>query len=342
MRVPAYGWALPASLSLLLASVPFHEPTNAAGKVMPIGTANGMQIACAPGGLQASACYRLNISCPEEGIAPIVASLKVIAPAGVPIGTVTFASGGGGGGYYETAFNYGPTAISNVVAAGFMGVEIAFNRNSNGWLQGPGGPLNLSCRYATANEWIYTHLHQGGATAPLCPTANSGGAGAISYALAHYGMGAVFSMVEVTSGPVFSRVDYGCICDQPNQPTPCGEGLLNLCYGIGNATEFLDPAYQNTWCSTDVQTHSHVHQMRYYSDSIDSSTAVYSYPTTDVHVVFGGMDYTSAVPQGNGWVTLITTKKTVDCVADAGHSLPDSLDGAQKVANDLIDYCRIQ
>ncbi|HUI41654.1 MAG TPA: hypothetical protein VL523_06775 [Terriglobia bacterium] len=342
MRTRSFSPYLASALLLVLAGVPSSRLLVATGKPLPLGTATGMLVKCAPGGLQATACYDLDIGCAAEGIAPITARLKVIAPMGTPIGTVTFASGGGDMGFYETAFYYGGTAIEDVVAAGYTAVEIAFNHNSAGWLTGPGGPLNLSCRYATANQWIYTNLHQGGGAAPFCPTGNSGGAGAIGYALAHYGMGSVFAMVEATSGPVFSRLDYGCICNRPVTATPCGEGLLSWCYGLGNAEKFVDPAYGNTWCSTAVETHSTAHKGQFFYDSIDSSTASYTYPTTDVHVVFGGQDSTAAVPQGTDWVDLITTKKSIDCVADAGHALPETLDGAEKVANDLIDYCKIQ
>ncbi|HUI43125.1 MAG TPA: hypothetical protein VL523_14275 [Terriglobia bacterium] len=314
----------------------------ASGNPLPIGTATGIQVVCQPGGLTATACYSLTIDCPAEGIAPIRASLKVIAASGMPLGTVTFATGGGDIGFYDTTFTYGGTAIEDVVGAGYTAVEIAFDHSTAGWLTGPGGPLNLACRYATANQWIYTNLHQGGTTAPFCPTGNSGGAGAIGYALAEYGMGTIFAMVEATSGPVFSRVDNGCICNQPVQSTPCSEGLLSWCYGTGNAQRFIDPAYGNTWCSSAVLSHSTAHKGQFFHDSIDSWTASYDYPATDVHVVFGGKDFTAAVPQGTAWENLITTKKSIDCVADAGHSLPETLDGAEKVANDLIDYCKIQ
>ena len=80
----------------------------------------------------------------------------------------------------------------------------------------------------------------------MCATANSGGAGAIGYALADYGMGSIFAMVEPTSGPVFSRIDNGCICNQPKLATPCAEGLQSECYGVTTAQQFIDPALERT------------------------------------------------------------------------------------------------
>ena len=319
-----------------------RAPLAAAGKLLQLGTATGTQIECPAGGVTGTVCYSLQIACPQENIADITATLKAVEPTGTPVGTVTFAAGGGGTGFYDTVYTYGATVVQDVVSAGYIAVEIEFNNNTTGWLTGPGGPLNLACRYATANQWIYDNIHQGGSTQPMCATGNSGGAGAIAYALAHYGMGSVFAMVEPTSGPVFSRIDRGCICSQPKVSTPCAEGLQSECYGVTTAMDFIDPAYGTEWCSSAVKTHSTSHESTFFDDSIDSAAAAYAYSTTDVHAVFGGQDFTAAVPQGTDWITLITTQKTIECVADAPHDLPSVLDGARKISTDLETYCKLQ
>jgi len=58
-------------------------------------------------------------------------------------------------------------------------------------------------------------------------------------------------------------------------------------------------------------------------------------------LLFGGLDGTVGVAQGMTWAGVITgsSPPTVECVADAGHRIPDVLDGATKIANDLIAFC---
>jgi hypothetical protein len=204
-------------------------------------------------------------------------------------------------------------------------------------MSGPGGPRKLACRYATAARWIYDHIRSDVAQ-PLCATGNSGGSAAIGYALAHYGMSSIFSMVELTSGPPQSRVDYGCICDQPSVGVSCHAGTLNQCYGVKTAQMSIDQAYGSNICSSAVTSHSRANANLFLNDSIDSADAVLSY-STDVHFVFGGKDSSSAVPLGQYFANRITSKHVVDCVADAPHSIPNVLDGATKIADDLRSFC---
>ena len=61
-----------------------------------------------------------------------------------------------------------------------------------------------------------------------------------------------------------------------------------------------------------------------------------------MNVVFGGTDTSSAIPIGLDWYNKITSKKEQTCVADAPHSIPNVLDGATQIANDLIGLCKLQ
>ena len=142
------------------------------------------------------------------------------------LGTVTYNTGTDGNGLYESIFTFGSTAVQNVLNAGFTTVQIdwgtPFNTNQpDGWVLGPGGTLAAACRYATVTQWIYSNI-QNNTSLPYCATANSGGAGALAYALSQYNSGSILSMAEVTSGPPAGRLDWGCGCLEGKLSVQCG------------------------------------------------------------------------------------------------------------------------
>ncbi len=208
-----------------------------------------------------------------------------------------------------------------------------------GWLTGPGGPRALACRWSTLADWTYKNLRSSN-TAPMCGASASAGSGAAAYGVAYYGLAPEFNMLEETSGPVFDRIDNGCLCNSGNIQTACGQGSLSECYKT-EASLYLDPAYQNKSCSSAVHSHHSSMEAIFLKDSLDAAGAQFSFPTTYVHFLFGGQDSSSAVPQATAWQSRITgtIKPPVDCVADAGHSISDTLDGATRIANDLIAGC---
>lgn len=315
-------------------STPTHDPL---GTVTSATSAN-----CPAGGVAGTACYNLTISCP--GVADFNAMIKVTTPSGTPAGTVIFTTGSGGNSLYDTTWTYGANVVSRVVGAGFTAVQTNFYGGATGWMTGPAadGPRQLACRYATLAQWVHDNpsVHQGGSTKPLCATGNSAGASCIAYSLSHYGLGTIFAMVEPTSGPPHGRVDYGCICNQPDSTAPCSTGtLLSTCYGTGTAQTFFDAAYGNTWCSSAVTTHDTTHETLFYHDSVASTDATYNYPTTFVRVLFGGFDNGPSPVQAMEWVNLITSQKTFLCVPDATHEMLNALDAATQIGNDLVNGC---
>ena len=210
---------------------PTPPPTGAPNQ---LGTAMGMQVSCPASTVNppvvGSACYSLNITCP--GVAAYAADIKVSQPSGASIGTVIYTTGGGGNQLYEDQFIYGNMAINSVVAAGYTAVQTNFNDTSlgnTGWLDGPGGPLLLSCRWATAAQWVHDNIRA--SNTAFCATGNSGGAGVIAYALARFGQDSIFNYVLPTSGPPFTRIDYGCRCSQQTMQTTNCAGLQGTCYG---------------------------------------------------------------------------------------------------------------
>jgi hypothetical protein len=307
----------------------------------PLGSATGKTITCPSGGVTGNnTCYSLTISCPD--VASMTATLKATQPAhGSSVGTVIFGTGGGGNVWYDIQYTYGPLAISTVVQNGFTAVQINFDGLPVGWISGPGGMRKVACRYATAAQWIYMNI-QNNTTKPLCATGNSAGASAIGYALSHYGLASIFAMVELSSGPVFSRLDYGCICNQPAVVAPCSTTPLMMCYG-NEAGAYVDPAYGNNDCSSSENTNNTQYAAMFYNDSVASADALYSYPKTDVHVLCGGQDILGGAPAlALQWFNLVTTKASFECVADALHQLPNAKDAATKIASDIVSYCHLQ
>jgi hypothetical protein len=97
----------------------------------------------------------------------------------------------------------------------------------------------------------------------------------------------------------------------------------------------LQAAYGDSRC-TD---HDASHAAEFLHDSIVGSDAMLDYPTT-VRVLFGSLDTTTiAQPQGMDWATQIASSVRVSCVADGTHDLADVVNGAQAIANALLESC---
>jgi len=320
-----------------------------------IGTATGTALSsCSsdPGGA-AGNCWGLNVSCPNvTAIQPYDATVKVTAPAGQSLGTIIFITGGGGNAYYDTSFTYGTSLIDAVVTAGFTAAQIAFDNPVAGWLTGPAldgnGPISLACLPATAMQWVYDNVLSLGT--PLCATGNSGGSFAIAYALSQYGLDSILTFAEETSGPEFSRLDYGCSpSTRYSACAICGSGSQYESYGLTNAEDFVDPAYTGVVdglpkgpCSKDIDGSTH-YAAQLHHDSILSDT----YPpelsfSTQIRAVFGGLDTSGgAVPEGLDWVSFIASPVALICVPTAGHELADDQNGANQIQTDLIAYCKL-
>jgi hypothetical protein len=323
------------------ASYPDTVGTVVATQLPDCSSANGK-----PGGV----CWGLTVTCPQ--VADIDAVVKVEDPSGPSIGTVTFTNGGGAEPLYENAFIHGTDAIDMVVAAGYTAAQIAFPNhpvgfpnggNFAGWLTGPGGPRRLACRWVTAAKWVHDNIRA--ANTPLCTTGNSAGAAVVGYALAHYKQAALFTYVQETSGPPFTRIDHGCICTAAPVNTVCGQGALSECFD-SNASRFVDPAYDPSPTSKNIcssaKSGDTTNQQLFFNDSLASSDAEFNFPTVEMHFLYGGLDTGSAEPESMEWQPLITANGPItnSCVADAPHLIADVLDGAQEVANDMIAFCK--
>jgi len=323
--------------------------TCATGATRQLGTISGVSSISCQGSIKNGVCQQMTVSCP--GLPDVQAYVKTNAPTGTSLGTVTYNTGTDGNGLYESIFTYGTTAVQNVLSAGFTTVQIDWGTPFNttqpdGWVIGPGGVLATACRYATVTQWIYDNV-QNNASVPMCATANSGGAGALAYALSQYPTSNVLSMAEVTSGPPTGRLDWGCGCLEGKLSVQCGSSTsLGTCFGKADAPVW-DPAYNPAAttgvCTTAVGGTLPPGGLNFFlGDSVEAPGATYSFPKTYVNLVFGGADNSSAIPIGQDWFNNISTTKAQACVAGGMHSLANTLAGAQQIANDLINLCKLQ
>jgi hypothetical protein len=333
--------------ALAIASAPAHaqtaDPIN--GGVTFVGSTK-----CAAGGVGNSTCYSLSIQCSGidgSGVAAVPATVKVTNP-GSTKGAIIFIETGGATTAYDQSFAYGELVVNSVVQAGFTAVQPYFAGN-NGWLQGPApnGPRAVACRYAAFANWVYSStsplMHQSGTA--MCASGVSAGSSVIAYSLAHFGQGTgstrVFDMVEVASGPMFGRLDHGCICDQPPVQTTTGQGPLGECYLT--AGTLVDSTYSGPYCSTETKAHDTTYETLLHHDSVMSDDPPFLNYTTVVRVVFGAQnDLGGAIPQGLAWANAITSPVNVSTVGDAAHLVPDTFDGAMLIANDMNAYCALQ
>jgi len=311
------------------------------------GTATSDQITCpVVAGVAPGTCYSVALSCP--GIADLNGYLWVNLPSVTPIGTVLLTGGANSEGLYAdpNILTYGANVVTGLLTAGYITVQTSFGgvfttTQPSGWQTGPGGLRRVACRYPTLVKWVQQNIAP--STAPLCATGTSAGAGLIGYAMAHYGGTSLFKMVEPTSGPPFSRLDYSCQCNQPDLADPCVAGqMLTQCVGPKNAQDYIDPAYAApALCSSDETTHSTANAAQFLSDSILSPEATLTYPGTYVHFAWGGEDTSSAPVMGQLWEEVITPASgtAFACVADAPHDMADVLDGAQQILTDLVTNC---
>jgi hypothetical protein len=357
----------------------FAQTTILVQPMDPLGTVTSSSVlgSCPGGGLANGTCYQVNISC--DGIDDWSAYLKVNSPSGTPKGTVIFGTGSGGSTLYDNdpEFFYGANNDTNgggaivqgVMNAGYTTAQVSFGApfdsspgTANGWLQGPGGVRRLACRYATLAQWVYQNIHNSNTSAPLCATGNSGGSGAIGYAVFDYGLETIFTMVEPTSGPVMARIDLGCSSQGSNTyggKTACNNPPptnLDMSYSVGaqpgdGTAGIIDTAYQTfgdanppTLCTDGVNGPLQPNSLRFQSDSIDyapSKTPAIPISPTVVNVVFGGTDGSNAIGQGETFWKSVGPAASQACVQDAPHPIPaaPSGDGVTQIVTDIQNLC---
>lgn len=320
---------------------------------------------------QTATCYQLTVSCP--GITDITTYLKVNNPSAVPKGTVLFGVGTGGSGLYDdgNTYTYGSQVVENILNAGFNTVQVSFGGpfspptpQPNGWLQGPGGVRRLACRYATVADWVYKNPktinpnpnNPATTSAPMCATGNSGGSGAMGYAVYAYGLDSELAMIEPTSGPPMARVDQGCSPSCAGLQGPVcsnSSNVATMCYDPADAM-VIDEAYQAAGASSPTPCTSSIAgnprtdaASLFLSDSIvyAPGNGSIKLPNTIVKMLFGDLDTSNAVPEGMVWEESILPSSFSPnplnaCLPGVQHDIPSYFAGATQIATDIMTMCQ--
>jgi hypothetical protein len=274
------------------------------------------------------------------GIANSSVVLKVTNPAGTPLGTVVLGTGGDGRGFYEGVFqpSAGPRLIAPLVQMGYRVVQRAWL--PSGWSDGPGGAAKLACRPAT----MYAAIHDrfGAPDQAYCVSGNSGGSVEASFALAHYGLEALFDLAVPTAGPPMGRIDIGCLgaTAEPGWDTQCAD--LHVC-GPGSAQcEYTGLGVQlidSMYASMDCMMKDASMEQTWYEDSVVNDLGDYDYPNTEVRFVYGNMDCSEAVPLGRLYYEEISSAKMIAFVSTAPHAVPADSNGADQILMDILQGC---
>jgi hypothetical protein len=366
-----------ACASLLFLPTPdaWGQAANLPNALGTIPSGNVQITTCPPGGV-AGTCYNILVpsypasgSCyeviqPASTNPPYTTMIKISTGASPVRGTVFFVSGGGGNTFYDTNLRYGINLVNQVLKNGYDVIQFAFYTLA-GWQQAGNpapvdGPRALACTYGTVVKWA---VQNGQTTGALCATGHSSGSSVVAYALSIYGLGdpsnkypgvPQFSMVEPTSGPPHARLDIGCAYNMPAMQgmSACGTEVQESYQN--DAAGLIDPSYPGRYCSAcqgnpQCVADSTFQKARYpffMPDSVLSGDELLSFPKTDVHLLYGSLDGSAASPLGYQWAQQVTGTNnqgaSISCIPDAPHRIADVIDGAAKIASDLVTYCVAQ
>ena len=167
-----------------------------------LGTVKNPSVVACPGDFSPGmTCQTATVSCPSAN--DLGVTFGFASPAGTPKGTIVSLEGGGG---TQPLTTYDPQFLS----AGYQVVDVAWASDweDNGLPSAQKSIRSGACRPATLLLYIFNTIHQRGSA--MCALGNSGGSGAVSYALAGYQASSYLDKVVLTNGPVFSDISTGC------------------------------------------------------------------------------------------------------------------------------------
>ena len=266
-------------------------------------------VPCPAGAIPGASCRTVNVSCPAlDDLSAVVATT---APAGTAAGTVVL-HGGGGGVALDFQGGNGSRFGADLVQGGYRVVQVAWMSE---WEQTQTmGILPAACRPATLFRWVFTDIHQGDRQHGFCALGSSAGSGALSYSLAHYGLGDTFDQVELVAGPPFGRIDYGCApATYPGPPRDLCPGLTDAPIAFDASEAELVGGWENTPGRCGAGQALPADLTHWAADSVVSPGATYAYPLTPVRFYYCAASPNATTGLGSFYVDAITTAHSVQC-----------------------------
>lgn len=267
-----------------------------AAQTLPLGTiSNATSTTCVLGTYPGSTCTNVTVSCPN--VADIQATYGYHAPKGTMLGVIAFVNGS------QDTNPGGISYIKGYLLFGFASYQVWFQ---TGWEPTGETPnlMNSACRLAT----LLSYLQQQNPASPFGVQAGSGGAGAVGYAMAWYGL--VPQVVELTSGPVFSDIQLGCEAPRPKPvlivPTDGATWTLGLTYDQRDTQANMQAWTGDPTCAGRAKT-STASNTAWKAMSIVSAGSQNFFPTTVISgwVCNNGMNNSAA--QAYTWYAQLTS-----------------------------------
>jgi hypothetical protein len=308
-----------------------------------LGSVDNVPGSCSNGTLPRTSCRLLRVRC--DGIEDRQVEIRITDPpaAVTRIGTLVLGTGGGGTTHIESTPT-GRAMLDQLSQAGYRLIQRQWI-GDNGWIGGPGGFAEVSCRYASLIAYFYEQVHFQSESEAFCVTGNSGGASEIAYALARWNRAPTIELALMTGGPPMGRIDHGCLdgadptwlaeCASlvPGGSTTCAPPGPACGYAPG-AAMLIDSAYGGTSCATADEGQ----RAGFLADSAAAPGTTLDYPGR-THFLFGADDCTEAVPLGLAYAAAITSPTTIEFVPGTPHQVFGTTEGANAIRDAVIAGC---
>ncbi len=258
-------------------------------------------VGCPSGAAPGAVCTNLVVTCP--GLDDLQVVVAASEPANGPASATVLLHDYVGGTQF---FDYGFVAAYE--DAGFRVVQAEWQSD---WEQSSMGIKHAACRYATMLAWVYANVHQADRTHGFCAQSWGGGSGGLFFSLADYGAGDMLDAVTVSAGPPFARIDLGCDPASPPRAACPELSQVPVAYS-GGVLGLISTWEEAPSCGATVAPSTEV--TRWADDSILSSGAVLSFPSTSLAAWYCNSGFDVTVGQGSMVFDQVTTDASVHCV----------------------------